>query len=279
MTPGAGRNHQRNITWFNPPYSKNVKTNVGKHFLSLINHHFPKSNPLHKIFNRNTLKLSYSCMSNIKTIISNHNKGEISKSSKPPEEAKINCNCRNKNSCHMYRNCNEHNIVYQGEVITSDSRETSEFATLRSNYDTGITCALTETDNTETQLNSANTYTVWHLKDKKIDYLIKWRKGKRAKSYSNINKKCNLCLWEKYFIICRLEMSSLNSRDEQAILEQAIHSECLDSWRLTLLPSPSRCSHCRTELPLSWGMQEMIELNDLMLDCKEVNDIYSHRNF
>ena len=124
MTPGAGRNHQRNITWFNPPYSKNVKTNVGKHFLSLINHHFPKSNPLHKIFNRNTLKLSYSCMSNIKTIISNHNKGEISKSSKPPEEAKINCKCRNKNSCHMYGNCNEHNIVYQGEVITSDSRET-----------------------------------------------------------------------------------------------------------------------------------------------------------
>ena len=37
------------------------------------------------------------------------------------------------------------------------------------------------------------------------DYQIMWRKGKQARSYSNVNKKCNLCLWEKYFIICKLE--------------------------------------------------------------------------
>ena len=49
---------QRNILFFNPPFSKNVATNVGKCFLSLIDKNLPKSNPLHKIFNRNTLKLS-----------------------------------------------------------------------------------------------------------------------------------------------------------------------------------------------------------------------------
>ena len=70
-TQRSRRNRPRNILWYNPPFSKNVKTNVGKCFLSLIDQHFPKSNPLHKIFNRNTLKLSYSCMSNVKTIISN----------------------------------------------------------------------------------------------------------------------------------------------------------------------------------------------------------------
>ena len=32
--------------------------------------------------------------------------------------------------------------------------------------------------------------------------------------YSNVNKKCNLCLWEKYFIICKPEMSTLNRRNE-----------------------------------------------------------------
>ena len=61
------KNRPRNILWYNPPFSKNVKTNVGKCFLSLIDQHIPKSHPLHKIFNRNTLKLSYSCMTNIKT--------------------------------------------------------------------------------------------------------------------------------------------------------------------------------------------------------------------
>ena len=48
--PSRQRNtRQRNILWFNPPYSKNVATNVRKCFLSLIDKHFPNSNPLHKI--------------------------------------------------------------------------------------------------------------------------------------------------------------------------------------------------------------------------------------
>ena len=63
-------------------------TNVGKCFLSLIDKHFLKSNPLHKIFNRNTLKLSYSCMGNIKTIISNHNKAEINKATRTNDQKK-----------------------------------------------------------------------------------------------------------------------------------------------------------------------------------------------
>ena len=54
-------NRSRNIIWFNPPYSQNVITNVAKHFLNLLDHDFPKSNKLHKIFNRNTVKVSCSC--------------------------------------------------------------------------------------------------------------------------------------------------------------------------------------------------------------------------
>ena len=45
-------------------------------------------------------------------------------------------------------------------------------------------------------------------------YNIKWRKVKQARSYSNVSKRCNLCLWEKYFIICKPEMSTLNNRSE-----------------------------------------------------------------
>jgi hypothetical protein len=45
------RNRQRNTIWYNPPYSKNIKTNIGQRFLQLIDKHFPTSNKLHKIFN------------------------------------------------------------------------------------------------------------------------------------------------------------------------------------------------------------------------------------
>ena len=34
-------NRRRKITWFNPPYSMDVETNVGKEFLKLLDLHFP----------------------------------------------------------------------------------------------------------------------------------------------------------------------------------------------------------------------------------------------
>ena len=67
----GNKQQKRKIIWYNPPYSANIKTNIGKTFLNLIKKHFPKTNKFHKIFNQNTVKISYSCMSNI-SIISEH---------------------------------------------------------------------------------------------------------------------------------------------------------------------------------------------------------------
>ena len=75
------------------------------------------------VFNRNTLKLSYSCMGNIKTIISNHNEAEINKATRT-NDLKKNCNCRKPNLCHMDGNCNAVNVIYQAEVTTSTTKET-----------------------------------------------------------------------------------------------------------------------------------------------------------
>ena len=51
--PGAEnrRKRGRKILWFNPPYSRSVETDVGKQFLRLLDVHFPRHDPLHKIFN------------------------------------------------------------------------------------------------------------------------------------------------------------------------------------------------------------------------------------
>ena len=61
----TSRNRRRNITWFNPPFIQNVKTNIGKIFLRLTKKHFPNHHRLHKISKLSTIKLSYSCMGNI----------------------------------------------------------------------------------------------------------------------------------------------------------------------------------------------------------------------
>ena len=46
---------------------------VAKTFLTLIGKHFPKDKGLSKIFNRNTIKVSNSCLPNVKQTISNKN--------------------------------------------------------------------------------------------------------------------------------------------------------------------------------------------------------------
>ena len=68
---------KRQIIWFNPPYSKNVTTKVGKYFLSLIDKHFPLHHKLHKLFNQNNVKISYSCPTNIKSMINAHNRNML----------------------------------------------------------------------------------------------------------------------------------------------------------------------------------------------------------
>ena len=64
----------RNTIWYNPSFSKNVKTNIAKQFLQLLDTHFGKNHKYHKIFNRNNVKISYSCMDNMTNIISSHDK-------------------------------------------------------------------------------------------------------------------------------------------------------------------------------------------------------------
>ena len=147
-------------------------------------------------------------MNNVKAIISNHNIAVNSRSSNLPVQTINTCNCRGKRSCPMDGNCSERNIIYQAEVTTSHSKQTyiglcdTSFKSRYRNH----TCSFRNS----TELSKY----VWGLKDKKTDYQIRWWSIRHARSYSNVTKKCNLCLWEKYYIICRPNMATLNNRNE-----------------------------------------------------------------
>ena len=88
------KNRQRNIIWLNSPYSMNIQTIIGREFLNLVDKHFPKNHRYNKIFNKNNIKVSYSCRDNLQTIIKRHNREILETSKKPSTEN--NCNCRNK---------------------------------------------------------------------------------------------------------------------------------------------------------------------------------------
>ena len=113
----------------------------------------------------------------------------------------------------MDGNCNVESIIYQSEVTSQTTRETyiglcdTPFKLRYRNHTSSFR---NERYRNATELSKH----VWNLKDQNIQYNIKWRKIKQARSYSNVTKKCNLCLREKYFILCRPEVSSLNNRNE-----------------------------------------------------------------
>ena len=56
-----------------PPWSENVATNIGRKFFGLLERHYPDGHRYRKFTNRNYVKVSYSCMENMRSIITKHN--------------------------------------------------------------------------------------------------------------------------------------------------------------------------------------------------------------
>ena len=113
------RSRNRKVIWFNPPYSSNVKTRIGKEFLRLVNKHFNISHPFHRILNRNTLKLSYRCMPNVANIIKQQNSRLLKGNNhqNPPL-----CNCQQPANCPLQGACRTETIVYKATVTHDDGR-------------------------------------------------------------------------------------------------------------------------------------------------------------
>ena len=195
------RNRQRNIIWFNPPFSKNVKTNIARNFLCLIDKHFPPNHKLHKIFNRNTVKVSYSCMNNVKSIISKHNT-RITGKSKPQCEVIDPCTCRDKKTCPLQEKCMTKDIVYKATITTSNTYSTKHYigmtaSTFKERYRNHIKSFIHKSYSNDTELSKY----IWKLKDNKQDFDITWSVLKQSISYTGGSKRCNLCLEENLCIL------------------------------------------------------------------------------
>ena len=214
-TPKQKRTRSKKVIWFNPPYSANVATNIGHKFLKAIDECFPLSHPLHKILNRNTLKLSYSCMPNMHNLISTHNKSVIAKHTQPETNNAKECNCRQKDSCPLSGKCLTESVVYQAIVKREDTGdEKSYVGHTEGSFKTRYNNHTNSFRNAKHRHSTALSKHIWQLKELNVDYSLKWNIIKKCRSYSNITKRCNLCLHEKFIIIYHPELCSLNSRNE-----------------------------------------------------------------
>lgn len=204
------RNRQRNIIWFNPPYNCNTQRSIGRTFLHLLDECFPKNSILHKIFNRNNVKVSYSCTDNIQKIINKHNKRITKKPSPIPQKT---CNCRIKADCPMNGQCLTKGLIYQATVTTNQSERTYIGLT-ENTFKTRFSSHKHTFNNPDKRHATELSSHIWTLKDKGITFNLSWRIVKKASPCNTLSAKCHLCLWEKYFIIYKPSMASLNKRRE-----------------------------------------------------------------
>ena len=205
------RKRSRKIIYFNPPYSNNVTTNVGKKFLQIMDKHFPVGNPLHKIFNRNSVKMSYRCTANLGMKIAAHN-SKILKSDASEETRS--CNCRNKNQCPVGNKCLTNSVVYQAIVKRTDGVTDSYVGLTENTFKDRWTKHKSSFKTRNPKNASGLSKYIWKLDDERVDYSIEWKIISRAKPFDLGTGVCRLCIREKYFIIFKPNMATINSRSE-----------------------------------------------------------------
>ena len=205
---------RHDIIWFNPPFSEEVRTKVGAKYLKLINKHFPKTSPLHKLFNRNTCKISYKTTPNLKRIIAAHN-AKLLRESEPNNNQKM-CNCRKDRVCPLGGKCLTKNVIYQATVTpTNPPSEPNTYIGLTANtfkqrHANHLKSFKYEKYRKETTLSEH----IWGLKDKGVIFELSWTIIDRASPFSPVTGICAICTLEKYYIIFKPELGTINKRDE-----------------------------------------------------------------
>ena len=191
----------------------NVETNIGKTFLKLIDKHFPKTNKFHKIFNRNNVKVSYSCLPNFANIIKSHNNRILSEE-KTQDQPK--CNCRQKDTCPLEGHCLDKELIYRcilKENTTSDGVTYNGLTenTFKDQFYKHCNSFKNESKTNSTELSGKP---FWEMKRKDIKKSIMHRSViDHDKPYKNGSKRCNLFLTEKYHILTS-PVTLINKRSE-----------------------------------------------------------------
>ena len=207
----APRKRKRNVTWFNPPFSKNVTTNIGKIFLKMIDKHFPQNHKYRSLFNRSNLKVSYCCMPNMEKIIKSHNAAVL----REKIENTHKCNCRRPRTCPMNGNCLASCVVYKASVKSENEEKVyygSCMGTFKERYGNHKKSFINESYREDTKLSKY----LWDLSEQSIQYEITWSIAARCKPYQPTSGKCDLCLSEKLFIVQGDPSKMINKKSEIA---------------------------------------------------------------
>ena len=213
------RARRRQIIWYNPPYCSSMITKLGQTFLSILDECFPVNHPLRRVLNRHTVQLSYRTMPNLSKIIAGHNAKVMANNGddlpvQRPHNS--NCNCRGGTiNCPMEdARCKDASVMYQATLVEQGKPDETyvgvSYPSWKLRYNNHTASFRHKAKKGESGLAGH----IWHLKDQGRDYTLRWRALARLPSYNPSTNSCRLCLREKFTIMFKPELSSLNQKDE-----------------------------------------------------------------
>lgn len=218
----------RSRIWFNPPFCKSVKTNLGKIFIVLVKKHFNKNNPLFKVINNHKVGFSYSCMPNIQAVITAHNKKVMSANHRTEE---LPCNCQKKDECPIKDGtCRTKNVVYKATVTSAADKKTY-IGLASTEFKQRWRLHKSSFNNKNKSKSTALASHIHKLIDKNITYDLSWKIIKKtSQPRPGKGNTCRLCLKEAREIL-KEDPFSLNKRSE--VTGSCIHLKkfYLDRWK------------------------------------------------
>ena len=125
----------------------------------------------------------------MKQIISNHNKTILNKDNNT-ESKTNNCNCRIKEACPVNQKCQTSSLIYQATVTRHDNNKEESYIgltdnTFKTRYNGHTSSFRNEQYRNATTLSNY----IWTLKDKNINYSLKWKIIDRGRAYQPSGKK------------------------------------------------------------------------------------------
>ena len=173
---------------------------------------FPINHQLHKIINRHTIKISYSCTENMAQIIKTHN-AKILRSENTTQDKRL-CNCRRKEDCPVKNRCLEECVVYKASVECPNGSK-AEYVGVTDN---AFKTRYNNHNHTFREENKKNSTTLsTHIWESMANPnpSVKWEVMRKCPKYKPGMKTCMLCLSEKVEIIKNLRKhNSLNKRTD-----------------------------------------------------------------
>ena len=162
-----------------------------------------------KIFNKNTVKLSYSCCRNISSKISSNNRRIIN-----PLPTNYGCKCRNRSDCPLDNKCLAPSIVYRAIVSAINKPDKKYFGISETSFKDRYNNHTRDFRHKEYVNSTELSKYIWKLKDEGETPSITWN----IMSVVNCRPRggvCRLCLTEKLWLLKHFnDVNLLNKKSE-----------------------------------------------------------------